>query len=123
MNRVAPQSSPVRFGRHDTGVDLNPTRRELNREARARQYAPCPRAFSSAYLPRALCAEAPRKIVTDQLRSYPAAKAEIPELAYVKHVFASKPARGSDIFRRIKHLGLQFGIDLTHDLRIGPLID
>jgi putative transposase len=29
----------------------------------------------------------PRKIVTDQLRSYPAAKAEIPELANVKHVF------------------------------------
>jgi transposase-like protein len=28
----------------------------------------------------------PRKIVTDQLRSYPAAKAEIPELANVKHV-------------------------------------
>ena len=79
--------------------------------------------FSSAYLPRALCAEAPREIVNDQLRSYPAAKAEVPELAHVKHVFASKPARGSDIFRRIKHLGLQFGIDLTHDLRIGPLID
>src|SRR5258706_7042668 len=29
----------------------------------------------------------PRKIVTNQLRSYPAAKAEIPELASVKHVF------------------------------------
>ncbi len=29
----------------------------------------------------------PRKIVTDQLRSYPAAKAEIQELASVKHVF------------------------------------
>jgi hypothetical protein len=28
----------------------------------------------------------PRKIVTDQLRSYPAAKAEIPELDNVKHV-------------------------------------
>jgi putative transposase len=27
----------------------------------------------------ASCTEAPRKIVTDQLRSYPAAKAEIPE--------------------------------------------
>lgn len=30
---------------------------------------------------------APRKIVTDQLRSYPAAKADIPELAGVRHVF------------------------------------
>jgi putative transposase len=29
----------------------------------------------------------PREIVTDQLRSYRAAKAEIPELASVKHVF------------------------------------
>jgi putative transposase len=29
----------------------------------------------------------PRKIVTDQLLSYPAAKADIPELAQVKHVF------------------------------------
>jgi putative transposase len=31
----------------------------------------------------ASCPEAPRKIVTDQLRSYPAAKAEFPELANV----------------------------------------
>src|ERR1700731_814702 len=29
----------------------------------------------------------PRKIVTDQLRSYRAANADIPELAHVKHVF------------------------------------
>jgi len=35
----------------------------------------------------------PRKIVTDQLRSYPAAKAEIPELVSVKHVFAKAAAR------------------------------
>ena len=35
----------------------------------------------------------PRKIVTDQLRSYPAAKAEIPELASVKHVFVKAAAR------------------------------
>jgi putative transposase len=35
----------------------------------------------------------PRKIVTDQLRSYPAAKAEIPELACVKHVFIKAAAR------------------------------
>jgi putative transposase len=35
----------------------------------------------------------PKKIVTDQLRSYPAAKAEIPELADVKHVFVKARAR------------------------------
>jgi putative transposase len=35
----------------------------------------------------------PRKIVTDQLRSYPAAKGEIPELANVKHVFVKAAAR------------------------------
>jgi len=35
----------------------------------------------------------PRKIVTDQLRSYPAAKAEIPELANVTHVFVKAAAR------------------------------
>jgi transposase-like protein len=36
----------------------------------------------------------PRKIVTDRLRSYPAAKADIPELAHVKHVFVKAAARG-----------------------------
>ncbi|KAG8148724.1 IS6 family transposase [Burkholderia catarinensis] len=41
----------------------------------------------------ASCAEAPRKIVTDQLRSYRAAKAEIAELANVKHVFVKASAR------------------------------
>jgi putative transposase len=35
----------------------------------------------------------PRKIVTDQLRSYPAAKAEVPELAGVKHVFVTACVR------------------------------
>jgi transposase-like protein len=35
----------------------------------------------------------PRKIVTDQLRSYPVAKAEIPELVSVKHVFVKAAAR------------------------------
>src|ERR1700709_1335840 len=35
----------------------------------------------------------PRKIVTDQLRSYPAAKADIPELAHVKHVFVKAATR------------------------------
>ena len=41
----------------------------------------------------AACIEAPRKIVTDQLRSYPAAKAQIPELANVRHVFVKAAAR------------------------------
>ncbi len=41
----------------------------------------------------ASCAEAPRKIATDQLRGYPAAKAEIPELAHLKHVFVKASAR------------------------------
>ncbi|KGV18437.1 IS6 family transposase [Burkholderia pseudomallei] len=36
---------------------------------------------------------APCNIVTDQLRSYPAAKAGIPELANVKHVFVKAAAR------------------------------
>lgn len=35
----------------------------------------------------------PRKIITDQLHSYPAAKAEIPELASIKHVFVKAAAR------------------------------
>jgi hypothetical protein len=43
-----------------------------------------PSAFSSACLPRVpKC----RKIVIDQLCRYPAAKAEVPELTNVKHVF------------------------------------
>jgi putative transposase len=41
----------------------------------------------------AACPEAPKKIVTDQLRSYPAAKAQIPELSNVKHVFVRAAAR------------------------------
>jgi putative transposase len=35
----------------------------------------------------------PQRIGTDQLRSYPAAKADIPELAHVKHVFVKAAAR------------------------------
>ena len=35
----------------------------------------------------------PREIVTDQLRNYPAAKADIPELAHVRHVFVKAAAR------------------------------
>jgi putative transposase len=41
----------------------------------------------------AACPDGPRRIVTDQLRSYPAAKAEIPELANVRHVFVKASAR------------------------------
>src|SRR6478752_762755 len=41
----------------------------------------------------AACPEAPRKIITDQLRSYSAAKAEIAELANVRHVFVRACAR------------------------------
>ena len=38
----------------------------------------------------------PRKIVTHQLRSYPAAKADIPELTSVKRVFVKASARLSN---------------------------
>ena len=41
----------------------------------------------------ASCAEAPRRIVTDQLRSYPAAKAEIPDWL-ASSTSSSKQARG-----------------------------
>jgi putative transposase len=53
------------------------------------------RAAAKRFFKRVLasCPEAPRKIVTDHLRSYPAAKAEILELANVKHVFVKASAR------------------------------
>src|SRR5258705_9752478 len=35
----------------------------------------------------------PRKIVTDQLRSCPAATADIPELAHVRHILVKAAAR------------------------------
>jgi putative transposase len=41
----------------------------------------------------ASCPEVSRKIVTGQRRSYPAAKAEIPKLADVKHFFVKASAR------------------------------
>jgi putative transposase len=44
----------------------------------------------------AACPDVPRRIVTEQLRSYPAAKAEIPDLANVKHVFVKASARVND---------------------------
>jgi putative transposase len=44
----------------------------------------------------AACPEAPRKIVSDQMHSYPAAKAEIPELINVKHVFVKASTRANN---------------------------
>jgi putative transposase len=41
----------------------------------------------------------PRKIVTDPLHNYPAAKADIPEPAHVKHVFAKAAARVNSLPR------------------------
>jgi len=38
----------------------------------------------------------PRTIITDQLRSYLAAKAEVPQLAGVKHVFVKASTRGNN---------------------------
>lgn len=52
------------------------------------------KAAAKHFLKRVLrSAPPPRKIVTDQLRSYPAAKADIFELAGVKHVFVKAAAR------------------------------
>ncbi|MGF6960575.1 transposase-like protein [Paraburkholderia youngii] len=41
----------------------------------------------------AACPEVPGKIVTDQLRSYPAAKAEIPELANTRQACVRQSQR------------------------------
>ena len=44
------------------------------------------KAAAKRFFRKVLCSHpVPRKIVTDQLRSYPAARADIPELAHVKH--------------------------------------
>lgn len=53
------------------------------------------RAAAKRFLKRALeaCSEVPGKIVTDRLRGYPAAKAEIPEFAPVGHAFVRACAR------------------------------
>jgi len=54
----------------------------------------CDKAAAKRFLKRLLRLNpVPRKIVTDQLRSYPAAKADIPALAHVKHVFVKAAAR------------------------------
>jgi len=51
------------------------------------------KAAAKRFFKRVLCSSPVlRKIVTDQLRSYPAAKAEIPELVSVKHVFVKATA-------------------------------
>ena len=53
----------------------------------------CDKAAAKRFFKRVLrSSPVPRKIVTDQLRSYPAAKVEIPELANVKHVFVKAAA-------------------------------
>src|SRR5690606_7029347 len=53
------------------------------------------KAAAKRFLERVLaaCPEVPRKIVTDRLRSYPAAKTEVPALARVRHVFVKACAR------------------------------
>lgn len=53
------------------------------------------KAAAKRFFKRALaaCPDAGRRIVTDKLRSYPAAKAEIPELADIKYVFVKVSAR------------------------------
>src|SRR5471032_1195763 len=58
----------------------------------------CDKAAAKRFFKRILaaCPEGPRKIITDQLRSYAAAKAEIPELIHVKHVFVKASARLND---------------------------
>ena len=52
------------------------------------------KAAAKRFFGRVLCSNpVPRKIVTGQLRSYSAAKADIPELAHVTHVFVKAAAR------------------------------
>jgi putative transposase len=53
----------------------------------------------------------PRKIVTDQLRSYPAAKADIPELTNVKHVFVKAAARVNNEGDPVQRTDLQSEIE------------
>ncbi|CAB3806282.1 hypothetical protein LMG28688_06323 [Paraburkholderia caffeinitolerans] len=54
----------------------------------------CAKAATKRFFLRVLrSAPAPRGILTDRLRSYPAAKADIPELAGVKHVFVKAAVR------------------------------
>jgi putative transposase len=51
------------------------------------------KAEAKRFLKRVLRSNPVPQIVTDQLRSYPAAKAEIPELTNVRHVFVKAAAR------------------------------
>lgn len=44
---------------------------------------------------------APNKIVTDQLRSYPAAKADVPELVNAEHIFVKEAARVNNRARTV----------------------
>ncbi|ABX19404.1 ISBmu22 truncated transposase [Burkholderia multivorans ATCC 17616] len=79
---------------------MSPANRELGRRVQdpgdfPRETAACRKAAAKRFFRRVLaaCPEAPKKIVTDQLGSYPAAKAEIPKLTNVKHVFVKASAR------------------------------
>jgi hypothetical protein len=54
----------------------------------------CDKAAAKCFLKRVVRSNpVPRKIITDQLRNYSAAKAEIPELRGVKHVFVNAAAQ------------------------------
>jgi putative transposase len=55
------------------------------------------KAVANRFFKRVLCSSPlPRKIITDQLRSYPAATVKIPALANVEHVFVKAAARLND---------------------------
>lgn len=76
--------------RFDTGLAIGVQarhERSLNKEPARQDRSQTLLHPSASLLPRAA------KIVTDQLRSYPATKADIPELANVKHVFVKTAAR------------------------------
>lgn len=54
----------------------------------------CDKAAAKRFFKRVMrSSPVPRKIVTDQLRSYPTAKSDIPKLASVKHLFVRAAAR------------------------------
>jgi putative transposase len=81
----------------------------------------CDKAAAKCFLKRVLRSNpVPRKIITDQLRNYSAAKAEIPELRGVKHVFVNAAAqlrcaetRGRPPIRR-----LQIGVRQSSEIAI-----
>jgi hypothetical protein len=75
--------------------DILRSARQANVDTFGARFAHCAKAArhgrGKALLRRVLRSKPlPRKIVSDQLRSYRTAKTDIPELAYVKHVKAGK---------------------------------